>query len=522
MNLISAFVKEQKRYTKQELSILLGCKNNDKRLVHLLRKLKAYGVLKSVRCTNEQMLMSDLQDEDVQIIDVASDVGQYYHVFTFVGVVVIEGIVLKCYPKYLPDYALKLLRYTFSKNVANVVIQDNDVDLTENDLAARQILEANFKQVLKVITKYNSKSEENLALFTDFADSKSYNLLSIMFFLLDDYFERGIYKKQENIIESNGNGEILWDRTINETFTLISNNRPYYMELKTRKRVADEYAYITRLHQCLLTEISRIFAELGLLELFDLPEVVLSEDEKDDFGDNDYLLYRLEYELNTQFNTQKQMTLKALYIYLNHRGNNFELDGMSYIGSNSFNLVWEKVCAEILDNQLNTSLKNLKLPKALQAPYNNRNKYKCLKDVIDKPFWSASSRQANLTLIPDIVTLGVINDCLVFIIFDAKYYNAHINFKEKLYGQPGIESITKQYLYQLAYKNFLEKHEIEEVRNCFLMPTDADVIKNKGFVSLGMLFNIGLQRIDVRFLPATMAYTHYLNNTKLALEKLNL
>lgn len=56
-------------------------------------------------------------------------------------------------------------------------------------------------------------------------------------FLLQDYFENDVYSNTEEIIECNGSGEILWDKTINETFTLLSENRPYYTELQTRKRV---------------------------------------------------------------------------------------------------------------------------------------------------------------------------------------------------------------------------------------------------------------------------------------------
>ncbi len=46
---------------------------------------------------------------------------------------------------------------------------------------------------------------------------------------------------------TNGTGEKLWDRTINETFSYISNNRPYYTELQTKKRASDEYDFIRRL-----------------------------------------------------------------------------------------------------------------------------------------------------------------------------------------------------------------------------------------------------------------------------------
>ena len=89
---------------------------------------------------------------------------------------------------------------------------------------------AERKQVLKVLEKYNSK-EQIIRMYNDTSDSSVFNMLAVMLFLLQDYFEYGAYTNTQDIIESNGSGDILWDKTINETFTLLSNNRPYYSEL---------------------------------------------------------------------------------------------------------------------------------------------------------------------------------------------------------------------------------------------------------------------------------------------------
>ena len=48
---------------------------------------------------------------------------------------------------------------------------------------------------------------------------------------MNDYYEYGIYTNSEDIVEVNGEGEILWGKTIDESFALIEDNRPYYMEL---------------------------------------------------------------------------------------------------------------------------------------------------------------------------------------------------------------------------------------------------------------------------------------------------
>ena len=56
-----------------------------------------------------------------------------------------------------------------------------------------------------------------------------------------------------------------------------------------------------------------------------------------------------------------------------------------------------------------------------------------------------------------------------------------------LRGNPGIGDVTKQYLYQLAYKKFIVDHNIAVVKNCFLMPTEGNEIIVKGTVKLEFL-----------------------------------
>ena len=50
--------------------------------------------------------------------------------------------------------------------------------------------------------------------------------------------------------------------------------------------------------------------------MFNIATVELSEEQVDDFGDDDYILYRIQNELNVQYNTRKQLVLKAMYAYI--------------------------------------------------------------------------------------------------------------------------------------------------------------------------------------------------------------
>lgn len=477
--MISEFVREQKRYTQKDLCRILQC--SEERTVLLIRKLKEFGVLKAVKASEIQRDMSDLMDEDIEVADVEVGENEYLYVFTFVGVIVVSGRVLKCYPKYLLN-----------------------ADKPKNEL----------RQVLKVLEKYNTK-EQIVRMFNDSSESRAFNLLAVLLFLLQDYYENGVYSNTEDIIESNGSGEILWDKTINETFTLLSNNRPYYIDLQTKKRVTDDYDYFKRLHESILTKASEELKDAELLDLFEITEVDLTDEVLDDFGEEEYILYRIEKELNTQFNTRKQLLLKTIYAYIARSGSLYDTDCLSLFGTNSFNLVWEGICADIMDNQLNVRLGALQLPIPLKPEYDRKQK---LIELIEKPLWSVTGKTAADTLIPDLVSITGNQ----FIIFDAKYYNAQLVLGDAPKGQPGIESVTKQYLYQLAYQKFIADHGFSMVKNCFLMPTENKEIENRGEVSMEILSSLGLQNIKVRFLPAEMVYEYYLSGRKMCIGLLNL
>ena len=85
---------------------MFGCSTEN--TIRIIRKLKEYGVLKTVKLSEVQMDLSDLSDDDIVISDVENNENEYLYVFTFVGVIVVSGFVLKCFPKYLPDDARPL------------------------------------------------------------------------------------------------------------------------------------------------------------------------------------------------------------------------------------------------------------------------------------------------------------------------------------------------------------------------------------------------------------------------------
>ena len=482
--MISKYVKEQKRYTQEELRKIFEC--NIDETVQIIRKLKEYGIVKNVKKSDRQSMLSDLVEEDVRVTDIESGERGLYYVFSFVGVIVVYGRVLKCYPKYIN-----------SSN--NPIIQ--------------------MKQILRVLEKYNSK-EQVIKLYNESDDGGSFNLLAVMLYLLQDYYDNGIYTNDVGVIETNGTGEILWDRTINETFSYISNNRPYYTELQTKKRVSDEYDFIRRLHACILTKFSKELEESDLPELFNIATVELSEEQVDDFGDDDYILYRIQNELNVQYNTRKQLVLKAMYAYIAQKASFNNIDSFSIYGTNSFNLVWEKVCAQNFGNVLD--LKLSELPLGVCDDYKD-SKDNTLLEIIDRPVWHRNagdiSDGKSDTLRPDLISIYECGDSgeYCFGIYDAKYYNIdfHSNLSGyRVIGQPGVGDVTKQYLYQLAYDDFITKQGYKYVQNMFFCPDEAGE-KEYGWVQMDMLHQIGdkkLENVAVVKLYASEMYDLYLAN----------
>ena len=186
--MISKYVKEQKRYTQDELRKIFECTADE--TVQIIRKLKEYGIVKNVKKSDRQSMLSDLVEEDIRVTDIESGERELYYVFSFVGVIVVYGRVLKCYPKYINSCGSPV---------------------------------AQMKQIMRVLEKYNSK-EQVIKLYNESDDGGSFNLLAVMLYLLQDYYDNGIYANDVDIVETNGTGEILWDRTINETFSYISND----------------------------------------------------------------------------------------------------------------------------------------------------------------------------------------------------------------------------------------------------------------------------------------------------------
>ena len=450
--------QELKRYTPREIRELLGCTSeNVKAYINTLRK---YGIVKIVK--NESLDFADLNNDDLVIADSAEEVLGACYKFDFVGVVAVKNKVILCYPKYTSSTDEKKIR-------------------------------DELKLAIKAIRKYDSKGE--LVHLHNRDDKGEYNKLALSLHILQDYFENGVYTNIQEIIETNGEGEIDWNRTINETFAYIKNNRPYYLELKTRLSQNDDLDYFKRLHECIVTQCSKYLKELDVLDFFDIPEVLLSESDLKDFGDTDYILYRLEREIANQFVTKKQNLLKTLYTFVATSGTSSQENSYSLYGTNCMNLIWEKACGQIFGNI-----------------------HDQVESEIKKPQWYLNGgHYETKSLIPDIITKCEINDRNVFCILDGKYYL--VKTSENISGNPGVQDVVKQFAYHESFHDYLCEQNCKCVFNAFLFPLfDADGSPEKeilirGFVTMLKWGVEQLVPIYLVFLKPEFVWMNYINGS---------
>ena len=449
----TAYFREGQHYSLDNLckSFSLDKENTKKHIA----TLKKYSVLGTVR--KEKPEYSELSDQDIVIGEIPDDSAYFTYQFTFVGVILLNDLILFCYPKYL------------------------DIPVEKKD----KIFEK-MKIILKVIEKYNQK-EQLVHLYNGEAESKQFNKLAISLHILADYFGNGLYSNQQEKIELNGDGDILWDKTINETFAFIKNNKPYYLDLYTHDNTENDFDYIRRLHMTIISECSRNLNVEKLLDLFDLSEAELSTQTLTDFGDTDYIKYRIEQELKNQFITKKQSLLKTLYTYVSEQSSNESNSSFSLYGTNTFNLVWEKACGELFDNVYD---KSWTVKRFAEAGFINselctkENKANTISDYIEKPEWKIGGQSVSYEgdLIPDIVALRKEDSGnTAMYILDGKYYLLSVT-GDKLSGNPGIQDVVKQYIYNSSLKSFINSFQIGEIANAFLIPAlDSENVENQVF-----------------------------------------
>ena len=399
----------------------------------------------------------------------------------YVGVVVAGEVVIYCLPKYI-HRAVKLseLRFVFS-SLRRYCSDETDANMTVLDEPIRS------------------------------------SRISLLLALLNSYVEHGLYTNQERIQQTNGRGAIHWPATISMHLPIIEDERPLYMDYETIVSRTDHSDFISRLHQAVISSCSSELEDCGLLDVFSMSPIYLSDTPIDEFGDTEAIVRRLDQELGVQFITWKQDVLKLMKVYFEDGQTDEEESGFTCYGTNSFHVIWERACKLAFNDMLDKKL--LDLPIQLKGQWQQRGD-ETLLGIIPSPKWRVLSAKGELidcdptdTLIPDIVTMTALGDMAnEFAIYDAKYYAP--KFGKKVVAAPGVESVSKQLLYQSAYRDFIRDNGFGHVRNAFLIPYDGQTFVHQGDVSFEVVANEGApfsSTIEVFLSPADMVLDCYVN-----------
>ena len=469
----SAFFREKQFYNLKTFSGRL--KINEGCAQKLIARLRGAGIIKPT--TRRAFDMDELQSEEI-ISDerfFASEENGF--TFCFVGIACAEHCVLKCLPKYVEHGAGGK---SFEENPAIV---------------------PHFKKVLKAIQKYDREKSENIYLHTGTNQKERFNRLAMEIHLLEDYFAHGIYTNERETIETNGEGQIDWNKTIGETFAFIRNAKPYYVDVRTCEFRDDSHDFFRLLHECVLTKCSRELQEIGVLDLFDIAPAELCPRDFSDFGDIGYIKNRLDAEIKNQFVTRKQNLLKTLRVFLDKAESAKTADSFCFYGTNAFNMVWESACSAIFDDVKNEGITSLERRGILDFKNHARNP-KSMKDcgtlesLIEKAKWEfhGNAVKPNETLRPDIIAIrgGV------FYILDGKYYVPKYE-RNAISNQPGIQDVVKQFAYHKAFHHFLQLSSLEKVANAFLLPQTfpncGEHVRCTGQVELRLMQNFAMETL---------------------------
>ncbi|MGW7934617.1 LlaJI family restriction endonuclease [Staphylococcus xylosus] len=402
--------------------------------------------------------------------------------FSYVGVIIIKGITLIIYPKYIENIKL---------------------DKRNNYVK--------FKQILQVIYHYQKKQKknQNLALTLEEMINEE-NQLGLSIQILNHFNEYGLYEVEGNLLEINGEGEINWTKTINETRLVLSGNSPIYLETYTDTNLVDESNILRLIQSAILNNIKEKYKDILVLLEYEVPNI--GSVTMEDLGSKEELLYFLDKELSTQFVTHNIELIYLLQLFIIKKIRDVDIDSITIFGANKFEQVWEEVCKIVYGDDLEKTLDSL----GLLDIYGNKSRKK-LKESIPKPLWKDLSNYrtylSNKSLELDV--LHVNKDKHMFEIYDGKYYTL-IFENDKVKKQPGIEDVTKQFLYELAFVKLARANNNYGITNKFIIPKD-DLNEDNGLgvevaeVTIPLFDNLNLSPIKVIARNCETIFSQYLN-----------
>lgn len=461
-------VKEQRKYGFAELARLLPFSLVD--FWVFIQKLLRAGFIKEIskeaeKFSSPSTIFSDSLEEDS---------STRFFTFCFVGILSFKGQIIVSYPKFF----------------------------------VREPTPEEIKLFISVIRKY--KEEVSSCIRSEVGETIAAcpSSISSLVFFISDYISNGCYLEDTERVNDQGEGQILWGKTIDSFSPFLQRGRPVYVNTFARCATQEDDGFFPRLHKAIVTACSDLLKKSNLSFLLDIPLCEETRERISDLGAQDYILSRVQRERSVQFDNRKRMLLLMMELFVKtqwiEQGSpNYSVD---LYGTTSFNLLWEEICASVFDSDLEKPLKSF--------PFLLGGGKDSLLESIDKPLWSffdpALTVSSRYTLRPDLAKFSEKDGRVELSILDAKYYCISL-LEGSISGQPGVEDVAKQHLYQLALSKVLRGHtQISRIKNYFLLPTQEENVRTIAAASLPFLTELGLSEILVCLLPAKEMMQCYL------------
>ncbi len=311
----------------------------------------------------------------------------------------------------------------------------------KNDIQEQQLSLAS--NTLKAVTKYGKEEKKNIDIMDDGDGRLGLGQLSIIFELLDDFRQNGIYTTRRDIGKLNL-GKPDWKRTVNRVTPFpTKNGQPVYLDTYGIKRQYFNNCEIAIIHADVIHQLDIHFSWVvtGTLQAI-APEL---KDYSSPKGSIAHQISRLTNELNQTYSDRDIRLLKLLIRYLKK---NIGTDSANLIvGVKNFHFCWEHMLGKVLDHTVNL---NRKLP----APV-----------YIDKDGEVLTADKKGMRT--DIIMHNKFTN--KYTIVDAKYYAA-----TEVTNAPGWGDIVKQLFYEKALKTL----DIEaSIKNSFIFPGQSGNLK---------------------------------------------
>lgn len=425
-----------------------------------------------------------LDEEDVEETEEITEKLKYKETyqFNYVGVIFIMDISIIIYPKY---------------------IENIEEDIKNNFLK--------FRQILRVIEHYHRRQKQYIDL-TMGDETLNQNKFSLAIQLLNYYAEHGLYTIENNLIEENGEGYIVWEKTINETSMVLSGNSPIYFSPYTETTVTTELHIIRQIQLAVFNDIKEQFNDILSVINYSIPNE--SNLLLEDLDDIDQLIYQLERKSYSEFVSHKIYLIDLLKAYLMNKVRESSYDSLEFFGVSRFAPVWEDVCKKVYKDHLDYSLEEIGFKKEDLKAVNYLTLNSKLKDVVEPPVWYNILEEKNYEFSKSL-QLDVLHvESNTFHIYDGKYYLIKFD-NEQIKNAPGVNDIMKQYLYEQAYKKFA-KHVGYKFTNQFIVPKD-NLKEDNGEgvtiakVKLPLFDSFELSDIKVIARDCVMFFNEYLN-----------